>query len=365
MPMSREDHLFLRDLSLLLGIPLVLVVGILGWWQPWRGPELWAAPPETDIFAVVTGTWDQLDAENRCEDNPHAISFSPDRSVMIYEAREPWTGPSGIRHTRAEYEVIEYAPNRIRGRMTSGGESLVWDLELTDPDTYGWQLAHFPIGAHFATSVRCEVPDTGMGMAVCPAPDLIARRLEPVSPLALIGSDTLYPPEMVESPPQMQGTVTIESGRLASPEDTGAVVVRYAVSPAGRVPPCYIQVLESPTDGLGEDVRWMLTHARFWPARRAGGTQCVDTGAGYGAVCQRSCHCTYVIHLVAGPLNNERRRPGIPVKLVLRQLQRHRQRAVHFHDLFGNQRAHVVRQFALRYAHELVAHDPARMHQSF
>lgn len=289
MPMSQATRLFLRDLLLLLGLPLLLVFGILGWWQPWRGPEPWAAPADTDVFAVVTGKWDLADAEGMCEANPHIISFSSDRSVMFYETREPWTDIAGIQHNRAEYDVLEHAPNRIRGRMrgekrlTFDGEPVVWDLLLTDPDTYRWHRIDLPIGGYFGRVVRCEGNKAAALMTegnaaspevaaefVCPSPHLLAQRLNPGSPPALIGSDTLYPPEMVESPPRMQGTVTVESGRVASAEDTGAVVVRYAVSPAGRVPSCYVQILESPTEGLSEDVHWMLTHSRFWPARRAG-----------------------------------------------------------------------------------------------
>lgn len=148
-----------RDVALVLGIPFVLLVGFLAWWQPW-GPD-YEVPRETDVFAVAAGTWDWADAEGFCQKNPHTITFSPDRSVMALAHREAWTDSAGVAHRVAEYEIREHSRHHVRGfirgetRRTEAGELVVWDLVLTSPDSYRWHRTDWPWGSYTNEVLRC------------------------------------------------------------------------------------------------------------------------------------------------------------------------------------------------------------------
>ena len=153
---------FLRDLMLLLGVPGVLVAVIVAWWKPWRVLGEPYAAPNGDVFAAATGTWDWEGADGYCRKDPHTITFSPDRSLMTFVSREPWTDSSGAVHRTAEYDVQEHTAGRIRGRirgetrMTAQGEPVVWDLVLVDADTYRWHRTDWPFGASTKPIHRCD-----------------------------------------------------------------------------------------------------------------------------------------------------------------------------------------------------------------
>jgi len=159
---SSPHRAFLRDLALLLGVPGVLLAVILTWWQPWRRLlEPWAVPAGRDIFAVVAGTWDWAEAEEFCRKNPHTISFSSDRAVMTLRSPEPYTDSAGVQHWVTEYDIQEHTRGRIRGlirgetRRTAGGEPVVWDLILTDANTYRWHRTDWPLGGFTKPVRRC------------------------------------------------------------------------------------------------------------------------------------------------------------------------------------------------------------------
>jgi hypothetical protein len=158
------DDTFYRDVSLLLGIPFILVVLLIVWWRPWKTYEV---PASSDIFTAVTGRWDWEGAEGFCERDPHTIAFSPDREVMIITAARPWTDSAGVVHQRTEYDIEEADQNRIRGRirgetrLTQTGEPVVWDLVLQSPDEYRWHRTDWP-----------GIPGVGVTRAIrrCPSP---------------------------------------------------------------------------------------------------------------------------------------------------------------------------------------------------
>ena len=45
---------FLRDLGLLLGLPVLAAAALLAWWQPWKLPT-YLVPAPDDVFSVATG----------------------------------------------------------------------------------------------------------------------------------------------------------------------------------------------------------------------------------------------------------------------------------------------------------------------
>jgi hypothetical protein len=158
---SSETRRFLRDLAFLLGLPFLVVVGLVLWWAPWK---TYQPAPGSSVFTVVAGTWDWTGAEGFCEKNPHTITFSEDQSLMILTHKEPWTDSSGTAHQVTTYEIREHTANRIRGfiqdetRRTDAGELVVWDLILTSPDAYQWHRTDWPPFGNTKSIQRCPTP---------------------------------------------------------------------------------------------------------------------------------------------------------------------------------------------------------------
>lgn len=160
-----DNQTMLRELGLLLGLPLALAVTLLVWWRPWVTYEV---PPDADIYAVVAGTWDWTGADSLCVRDPHTIAFSPDRQLMVLTHRLPWTDSAGVEHRVAEYDIHEVSRRHVRGlirgetRRTGTGEPVVWDLVLTSRDAYRWHRTDWLEGAYTAPVRRCPA---------APAPD--------------------------------------------------------------------------------------------------------------------------------------------------------------------------------------------------
>lgn len=75
---------------------------------------------------MVAGTWDWETDSVPCGEMTHTISFSADHRLMFLNAKTPWTGPDGGKHSNTEGET----------RRTSTGALVVWDLVLTSPNSY-------------------------------------------------------------------------------------------------------------------------------------------------------------------------------------------------------------------------------------
>jgi hypothetical protein len=124
-------------------------------------------PPPGDVFAIAAGTWDWEGAEGFCEEDPHTITFSADRGLMTLVSRQPWTDSSGAAHQRTEYDVLEHAAGRVRGRIrgetrqTSDGQPVVWDLVLVDSNTYRWHRTDWPPGGYTKPVRRCGATARG------------------------------------------------------------------------------------------------------------------------------------------------------------------------------------------------------------
>ena len=154
-----ENQVMVRELSVLLGVPLLLAGAVLAWWQPWVKYEV---PAETDIYAVVAGTWDWAGADSVCVRDPHTLVFSSDRRVMVLTHTLPWTDDAGHQHRVAEYDIQEASRRHVRGRirgetrLTDEGEPVVWDLVLLSPDEYRWHRADWPEGSYTKPVRRCR-----------------------------------------------------------------------------------------------------------------------------------------------------------------------------------------------------------------
>lgn len=162
-----------RDLGLLIGVPLafavLVIVGMTLWWQPWTS---YVVPAGTDASDIVAGTWDwtTAPADSFCIANRHTIRFSDDRRVMSIAQLHAWTEDDGSTRRVSIYDLREGSRGHLRGRirgesrLTPMGEPVVWDLRLTSSDSYQWERTDWPAFAATAEIHRCppgtpEAPD--------------------------------------------------------------------------------------------------------------------------------------------------------------------------------------------------------------
>jgi hypothetical protein len=166
---SKGQDAFIRDVALLLGIPLVAIFAIgmtlLALWSPWR-IETYQAPSGTSVTELVAGVWDGDDAPDRCVANPHRIGFSPDTLLMVVTHKEPWTDSTGVRRQIAEYDILQVSADRIRGQirgetqMTSAGEPVVWEVVLVSPNSYRWRRTDLGVFGFTGSVSRCPEADS-------------------------------------------------------------------------------------------------------------------------------------------------------------------------------------------------------------
>lgn len=137
----------------------VLQLGLAGTVGP---AEPYVVPDSTDVFKVAAGTWDWSGADGFCRDDPHTITFSPDRKFMILTFANPDTADDGTVKRDFRYEIRGHTRNSIRGfiqgetRRTDGGELVVWDLVLMSPDVYRWHRTDWEEGGLTKPVLRCR-----------------------------------------------------------------------------------------------------------------------------------------------------------------------------------------------------------------
>ena len=126
------------------------------------GVRPYEVPAGTDIFAVAEGTWDWAGQPGTCRDNPHRISFSPDRRQMVLSYRVPFDSVTGKQVST--YDILLVTRHGIRGsivdetRRTPDGDLVVWDLVLTSPTTYRWHRTDWPAAGYTPELIRCDAP---------------------------------------------------------------------------------------------------------------------------------------------------------------------------------------------------------------
>jgi hypothetical protein len=242
---AAEQRVFLRDLALLLGLPLVAIVGLVVWWAPWK--PAYEAPEGSEVFAVAAGTWDWTTspADSVCVARRHSIAFTPDRRVMTITQSEPWTDDDGAERQVAVYDLSESSRAHVRGlirgeaRLTDAGEPVAWDLELTSADSYRWRRTDLPrLLGRTAEIRRCP---EGTPPAVAGERDA-----------AGLGTDT----RLLDS---LASGMTAEGWRRLGPDDCLAEECRPALGEAPREP--YVASADFDGDGW-LDLAMALTDGR-------------------------------------------------------------------------------------------------------
>lgn len=116
------------------------------------------------VMDVLPGVWDWEAAPQRCQENPHSISFTPDRRSM--EVRHPKGAVMDKEAPRivTVYQVLSESPDSLRMRIvgetrrTDAGEPVVWDLVLLSRDSYCWHRTDWPSQGCTGRVLRCNRP---------------------------------------------------------------------------------------------------------------------------------------------------------------------------------------------------------------
>lgn len=157
-----DTRQLLRDIGLLLGLPLVAVT--IGLYIAWPTITGFRAASAQAAMQIAAGTWDWTSSPDFCVENPQSIAFATDQTAMFITTRRPWTDSAGREHRVAIYDLSTRSRRHIRGtirgeaRRTENGEPVVWDLVLVAQDTLTWHRTDWARGSTTAKLARC--PDS-------------------------------------------------------------------------------------------------------------------------------------------------------------------------------------------------------------
>jgi hypothetical protein len=161
MTSQAERRESLIDISVLVGLPAILLVLAILWWHPWR-IDPYEIPSDKDIFTVASGSWDWVNADSLCVANPYEISFNPDHSLMYVRYGRPEIDSVGSVDSGGTYDVQEHSRSYIRGlmhneaRLTADGQPAVWDLVIMSPQLMAWRRTDWASGEYTQRIVRCQ-----------------------------------------------------------------------------------------------------------------------------------------------------------------------------------------------------------------
>lgn len=155
--MPSRIHAIVPRVGLALA-PVLLLAAVVGYVLYVRPYEV---PADTDIFAVVQGTWAWTTSDSNCATDPHTITFTPDHTGMIITAAHPYRRADGRLDSIAFYDIQAHTRSWIRGairgetRLTADGRPVVWDLVLKSPDRYAWHRTDWVAGGYTRAIRRC------------------------------------------------------------------------------------------------------------------------------------------------------------------------------------------------------------------
>jgi hypothetical protein len=116
---------------------------------------------DASIFSVLPGIWGwEADGAGTCSANPHAITFSNDRSVMFLRTAKTFERHTGAETSVVLYRILDSDPHlrlALDGetRTTPTGALVEWDLIMLSLDRYCWHRTDWPAGSCTAAIVRC------------------------------------------------------------------------------------------------------------------------------------------------------------------------------------------------------------------
>jgi len=155
--MTRTRSTIGRDLSLLIGLPFTLMLGLILWAAPWETPAPFT-PPGGDPFPALAGRWAWSTETGACTSTWHEIAFDSARRTMSisYSYGDAGEDAEGLR-----YQVQESAADRVmtllEGDSAIGedGTQAVWIVILTSDTSYVWRRRDWMPGRVTEPNLRC------------------------------------------------------------------------------------------------------------------------------------------------------------------------------------------------------------------
>jgi hypothetical protein len=157
---AQSDRLgaFAWDLLVIVALPVGLVSVTAYTWKPWG--RVYAAPTPGEVFTVLAqGTWDWSRTRPRCDDDPWAITFSPDHSLIFFTYRKAWRDKStGSVVNAFALSIGDSTRSGLSGTgpLTKDGQVVKWTLTLRTPTAYLWTRSDW------------EPPDETQAVRRCP-----------------------------------------------------------------------------------------------------------------------------------------------------------------------------------------------------
>lgn len=157
--MSRARSTVDRDLLLIIGLPFLLMIGLIIWAAPWERPPDYA-PVGGDPFRAMSGRWTWSTDTGQCITAWHDVAFDSARATMSirYSAADQKGDAEDQR-----YQVQGSAPDRILSLLegdpsvTEDGTQAVWILILTSDTSYVWRRRDWMAGRVTAPNFRCSL----------------------------------------------------------------------------------------------------------------------------------------------------------------------------------------------------------------
>lgn len=158
MPEHRST--VVRDLLLIIGLPFLLMIGLILWAAPWAPPPPYT-PPGGDVFAAASGRWTWSTDTGQCITAWHDLAFDSTRRTMSirYSAAD-----QGGEAEDQVYDIQGSAPDRVMtllegdGSIGEDGTQAVWILILTSDTSYVWRRRDWMAGRVTAPNFRCPRP---------------------------------------------------------------------------------------------------------------------------------------------------------------------------------------------------------------
>ena len=156
--MAPGIHSALPRLAIIL-TPLTLVVLVYVGYR-WR-TRTYDVPPETDIFAVVAGTWTTADGD--CDTKKLTIGFPADHADMMITFSSGLRGQDGKGDSTWRYPLLGHTRHSLRvvrrGETTLDTDStpVVWELTLRNANAFAWHRSDWRPLRFTRDMQRCPV----------------------------------------------------------------------------------------------------------------------------------------------------------------------------------------------------------------
>lgn len=114
-----------------------------------------------DVFQLTAGKWAWSNIPDQCSENPHYITFSPDRKTAQFRVDKPFQIDEKM-VSEYSYTILSSEERSItmvmdgETRRTDSGDRVVWVLILKNPTTYAWRRTDWEPSRLTPDVARCN-----------------------------------------------------------------------------------------------------------------------------------------------------------------------------------------------------------------